>query len=941
MDSLKALLDKKRKAAQTEFGGRKFVKRSEIEELRLRQLRTEEAQEAQEKELKRKQSAEGLLRSDISQAARAEEVLPREEVIRRLRLLRQPVTLFGEDDADRLARLRKAQEEYELDDEHLHEGQQGNLLLLLEREAKASKRSGKAAPAKDQDRDNDKAASKDRLKRDTEAVKEDAPPSVSKDAALQQEDGAASPSESDGEEGETARAFRLAAQRLKEQREEEQMCVEDRIYKYLRHWTEEWRQDMDRRSDADKASASGHQATLRFEQTMLFFKPLLKQLKRREVVGEMRAGLWLIVQAIKERNYLQAYDIYMRVSIGNSAWPIGVTSVGIHERSAREKISHVMNGAAHIMNDEATRKYLQALKRLLTFMQRAYPTDPSRSVDFDAFHDAGRGAAGSGSDKQALLEAERKGEGWKQLGLLPAPHNVGPDGTINVPKRWDNILSEAERNMRARRGSPAKPGSPARPLPGTASVALSQPTQKAVRPKLLVCHDMAGGYLEDRFALFGGSDPDFFRIDAWAMIDTFVYFSHHLVTIPPPGWMDACHTHGVPVLVELVSNLLHLIRRLRILMMPQQGRVVWYDAVTVQGKLEWQDSLTPLNQAFFDASDALFVNYTWKPAVLSEAAARAGARCCDIYMGIDVFGRGTYGGGGMNCGMALEAVRAAGLSAALFAPGWVYECGDRASWQTRSHRFWAALRWPCVRPLVTALPLVTCFNRGAGRAQYKQGQCVSREPWYNLSAQNLQPLLDDTLDLATPCAYPDLRLSVCEEVVFCGASSLRVTGRGRSMRTLFNVLIALPEAGLHVSFTRACADPHALEVGLCLSLQRGPAPPSTTLRTTCILLLPGSEGTAQDDEVFAPLFSEVRRSPPLQSWQAEGAGRDDTMPVGPWRQYAFDLSDLGMGQQITAVAVFASPVFPTTHAASEGTTYLGEICMCTPAHRRTGYCGGV
>lgn len=33
--------------------------------------------------------------------------------------------------------------------------------------------------------------------------------------------------------------------------------------------------------------------------------------------------------------------------------------MGIHERSSREKISHVMNGAAHVMNDEATRKYLQ------------------------------------------------------------------------------------------------------------------------------------------------------------------------------------------------------------------------------------------------------------------------------------------------------------------------------------------------------------------------------------------------------------------------------------------------------------------------------------------------------------------------------------------------------------------------------------------------------
>jgi len=86
---------------------------------------------------------------------------------------------------------------------------------------------------------------------------------------------------------------------------------------------------------------------------------------------------------------------------GNSPWPIGVTSVGIHERSAREKISHVMNGAAHVMNNEATRKYLQGLKRLLTFMQRAHPTDPSRSVEFDGYKDAGRGIIGGGSDKQA------------------------------------------------------------------------------------------------------------------------------------------------------------------------------------------------------------------------------------------------------------------------------------------------------------------------------------------------------------------------------------------------------------------------------------------------------------------------------------------------------------------------------------------------------------
>ena len=64
------------------------------------------------------------------------------------------------------------------------------------------------------------------------------------------------------------------------------------------------------------------------------------------------------------------------MAIGNAPWPIGVTSVGIHERSAREKIQ--AQTTAHVMQDEQTRKYLQSVKRLITFAQRKYPTAPRR-----------------------------------------------------------------------------------------------------------------------------------------------------------------------------------------------------------------------------------------------------------------------------------------------------------------------------------------------------------------------------------------------------------------------------------------------------------------------------------------------------------------------------------------------------------------------------------
>jgi pre-mRNA-splicing factor 18 len=57
------------------------------------------------------------------------------------------------------------------------------------------------------------------------------------------------------------------------------------------------------------------------------------------------------------------------------AWPIGVTMVGIHERSAREKLHESDKNQAHIMSDEVTRKFLQSIKRCLSFAQTRWPPD--------------------------------------------------------------------------------------------------------------------------------------------------------------------------------------------------------------------------------------------------------------------------------------------------------------------------------------------------------------------------------------------------------------------------------------------------------------------------------------------------------------------------------------------------------------------------------------
>lgn len=68
------------------------------------------------------------------------------------------------------------------------------------------------------------------------------------------------------------------------------------------------------------------------------------------------------------------------------------------------------------------------------------------------------------------------------------------------------------------------------------------------RPRILVCHDMEGGYVDDKWVQ-GGDNPDAYAIWHWYLMDVFVYFSHNLVTLPPPCWTNAAHRHGVRVII--------------------------------------------------------------------------------------------------------------------------------------------------------------------------------------------------------------------------------------------------------------------------------------------------------------------------------------------------------------------------------------------------------
>lgn len=141
-----------------------------------------------------------------------------------------------------------------------------------------------------------------------------------------------------------------------------------------------WGQQLNSATAAEKTTVKHKMARATYTQTCVYLKPLTRKLKKKNLPEDICDSLMEITKHLLERNYIMASDAYLQMAIGNAPWPIGVTMVGIHARTGREKI--FSKNVAHVMNDETQRKYIQALKRLMTKCQEYFPTDPSRCVEY-------------------------------------------------------------------------------------------------------------------------------------------------------------------------------------------------------------------------------------------------------------------------------------------------------------------------------------------------------------------------------------------------------------------------------------------------------------------------------------------------------------------------------------------------------------------------------
>ncbi|CAK1362274.1 Cytosolic endo-beta-N-acetylglucosaminidase [Cercospora beticola] len=210
--------------------------------------------------------------------------------------------------------------------------------------------------------------------------------------------------------------------------------------------------------------------------------------------------------------------------------------------------------------------------------------------------------------------------------------------------------------------------------------------------KVMLIHDYQGGY-NDYESCQGQVVPkEQYSCNHLQFVETFVYFSHRLVSVPPPTWTNTCHRNGVIVLgtfiVEPGSNdveyilqqdesgsfwvarklanmakcygfdgwlinietpfpllswsaakLEGFLRQLRD-ELGVNSKVVWYDALTTLNFIWYQNTLNYMNLQFAIAAGSMLTNYKWDPELAQSGKARAlesDLGLDNLYFGIDVW----------------------------------------------------------------------------------------------------------------------------------------------------------------------------------------------------------------------------------------------------------------------------------------------------------------
>lgn len=379
-------------------------------------------------------------------------------------------------------------------------------------------------------------------------------------------------------------------------------------------------------------------------------------------------------------------------------------------------------------------------------------------------------------------------------------------------------------------------------------------------PRMLDCQGLDFGPYPPQ----GSADPSNYTLGYWQSVDVFTFFGGSVCfTTPPPGWINAGHRNGVPVLgtffaraagdigalatsgdhgvaqmvavaqaygfdgwffnmeespgEEAAQQLIGFLASLRTAIHAAipGSLIVWYDSLLPSGSVDYQNELNANNAPFFNVCDAIFPNFWWtvggnpSPENSASYAQSIGADPLTVYTPVDCYGRRSPSSG-FQSWVALEGAAEAGTSVGMFCPAWTWQNANTPLNGTPFPQGDAIL-WGGIanviapRAAVRSFPFVTHFDQGFGNQFCIDGRISSPHwayPWSNISQQDVLPSSRWTLAAGSQQACSIELSNACP---FDGGSCLKVGGdpsQGSFATYLLFVADApIPNEALTLSFT--------------------------------------------------------------------------------------------------------------------------------------------
>ncbi|MEG2295668.1 MAG: endo-beta-N-acetylglucosaminidase, partial [Oscillospiraceae bacterium] len=241
------------------------------------------------------------------------------------------------------------------------------------------------------------------------------------------------------------------------------------------------------------------------------------------------------------------------------------------------------------------------------------------------------------------------------------------------------------------------------------------------------------------------------------------------------GWFINQETQGeeqTPLTANHAANMQELIKEFK----EKAGdtlEIMWYDSMTKDGEMDWQNAVTDKNEMFLiDAdkkpvSDSMFLNFWWTNKSLAEQellkasqlkSESIGFDSKEVYAGIDLQEKGTLTP--IRWDLLEKQVNDTFTSIGLYCPSWTFfsSNGNIDEFEEKESGLWVNefknpaqptvvkdTQWKGIstyaieKSVVTSVPFETNFNMGNGYNFFINGEKISSIDWSNRSLADVMP----------------------------------------------------------------------------------------------------------------------------------------------------------------------------------------------------------